>query len=102
MPYSSFPSNSVQTIFASVRGQFAVWRTSDAGKSWQKLTRGLPGPDDYQSAYREGMDTDGRESEGVYVGTTNGQVFAGADLGERWQRLPGTLPPILSVTAAAW
>ena len=88
--------------FRVVRGQFAVWRTSDAGKSWQKLTRGLPGPDDYQSAYREGMDTDGRESEGVYVGTTNGQVFAGADLGERWQRLPGTLPPILSVTAAAW
>jgi len=88
--------------FRVVRGQFAVWRSGDAGKSWQQLTNGLPGPNDYQSAYREAMDTDGLESEGVYVGTTNGEVFASPDLGERWQRLPGTLPPILSVTAAAW
>lgn len=88
--------------FRVVRGQFAVWRTSDSGKSWEPLTKGLPGPHDYQSAYREAMDTDGLESEGVYVGTTNGEVYAGLDRGECWQRLPGTLPPILSVTAAAW
>jgi hypothetical protein len=88
--------------FRVVRGQFSVWRTSDGAQSWHPLTNGLPGPDDYQSVYREGMDTDGMDDEGVYVGTTNGQVFAGADLGERWQRLPGTLPPILSVTAAEW
>jgi photosystem II stability/assembly factor-like uncharacterized protein len=88
--------------FRVVRGQFAVWRTMDSGKSWQPLTAGLPGPDDYQSAYREAMDTDGLESEGVYVGTTNGAVYGSNDLGEHWQRLPGTLPPIVSVTAAAW
>ena len=88
--------------FRVVRGQFAVWRTMDAGKSWKALTNGLPGPHDYQSAYREALDTDGLESEGVYVGTSNGQVFASPDLGEHWQQLPGTLPPILSVTAGAW
>ena len=88
--------------FRVVRGQFSVWRTRDSGSSWEQLTCGLPGPDDYQSAYREAMDTDGLDPEGVYVGTTNGQMFASADLGERWQRLPGTLPPILGVTAAAW
>jgi hypothetical protein len=38
----------------------------------------------------------------VYVGTTNGQVYASGDAGDHWQRLPGTLPPILSVTAAAF
>ncbi len=86
--------------FRVARGQFAVWRTQDDGKSWQAMTKGLPGPHDYQSVYREGLDTDGLESEGVYVGTSNGEVFASADRGERWQRLPGTLPPILSVTAA--
>ena len=37
---------------------------------------------------------------GVYVGTSNGEVYASADGGETWQRLPGTLPPVLSVTAA--
>lgn len=88
--------------FRVVRGQFAVWRTTDGGRSWQGLSDGLPGPHDYQSAYREAMDTDGLDPEGVYVGTANGGVFASNNLGERWQRLPGTLPPILSVAAAAW
>ena len=88
--------------FRVVRGQFAVWRSKDAGESWQPLTNGLPGPHDYQSAYREAMDTDGLESEGVYVGTTNGEVYGSNDLGDHWQRLPGTLPPIVSVTAGAW
>lgn len=86
--------------FRVCRGQFTVYRTGDSGKSWEGLTCGLPGPDDYQSVYREGLDTDGLDQEGVYVGTSNGEVYASADTGEHWMRLPGTLPPILSVTAA--
>lgn len=79
-------------------GQFTVYRTRDGGQSWQSLTNGLPGPGDYQSVYREGLDTDGLDPEGVYVGTSNGQVFASPDGGDHWQRLPGTLPPVLSVS----
>jgi len=81
-------------------GQFSVYRTGDRGKSWQPMTKGLPGGGDYQSVYREGLDTDGLASEGVYVGTSNGALYASRDAGDSWQRLPGTLPPILSVTAA--
>jgi photosystem II stability/assembly factor-like uncharacterized protein len=81
-------------------GQFTVYRTTDGGTSWKPTTKGLPGPHDYQSVYREGMDTDSLDSPGVYVGTTNGEIYASTDAGESWQRLPGTLPPILSVTAA--
>jgi photosystem II stability/assembly factor-like uncharacterized protein len=81
-------------------GQFAVYRTSDAGKTWQALTRGLPGDGDYQSVYRAALDTDGLAPEGVYVGTSNGQVYASSDGGDHWSRLPGTLPPVLSVTPA--
>lgn len=88
--------------FRVADGQFAVYRTRDQGKTWQALTAGLPGPSDYQSVYREGLDTDGKSPEGVYVGTSNGQVYASADGGDHWQRLPGTLPPILSVTCADW
>jgi len=88
--------------FRACPGQFAVYRTRDGGKSWERLTDGLPGPDDYQSAYREGMDTDGLDPEGVYVGTSNGQVYASIDGGDHWQRLPGTLPPVLSVVCAAF
>ncbi len=80
-------------------GQLAVYRTDDTGKTWERLTNGLPGPHNYQSAYRQAMDTDGAESEGVYLGTTNGEVYYGQDGGDQWVRLPGTLPPILSVTA---
>ena len=50
--------------------------------------------------YRDALHTDGLEPDGVYVGTTNGAVYASVDGGDDWQRLPGTLPPILSVTAA--
>lgn len=91
-----------QDNFRVQPGQLAVWRTMNGGESWEALTNGLPGPHNYQSAYREALDTDGNSPEGVYLGTTNGEVFGSANLGERWQRLPGTLPPILSVTAAAW
>jgi photosystem II stability/assembly factor-like uncharacterized protein len=87
-----------QDNFRVALGQFAVYRTHDSGKTWEALTKGLPGPNDYQSVYREGLDTD--DLGGVYVGTSNGEVYASADGGERWTRLPGTLPPVLSVTAA--
>jgi photosystem II stability/assembly factor-like uncharacterized protein len=88
--------------FRVCHGQFAVYRTRDGGKTWDRLTNGLPGPNDYQSAYREGLDTDGLDPEGVYVGTSNGQVYGSADGGDHWQKLPGTLPPVLSVTAAVY
>ena len=88
--------------FRACPGQFAVYRTRDSGASWDRLTEGLPGPNDYQSVYREGMDTDGLDPEGVYVGTSNGQVYASTDGGDRWQRLPGTLPPVLSVTCGVY
>jgi photosystem II stability/assembly factor-like uncharacterized protein len=90
-----------QDNFRTCGGQLTVYRTGDGGSSWEPLTSGLPGPHDYQSVYRDGMDTDGLPSEGVYVGTTNGEVYASNNCGDHWQRLPGTLPPILSVTAAA-
>ena len=91
-----------QDNFRVCPGQFAVYRTRDSGTTWQALTDGLPGPNDYQSVYREGLDTDGLDPEGVYVGTSNGQVYASADGGDQWQRLPGTLPPVLSVTCVVF
>ncbi len=88
--------------FRVCRGQFTVYRTRDAGETWETLTNGLPGPGDYQSVYREGLDTDGLDPEGVYVGTSNGQVYVSADGGDHWQCLPGMLPPVLSVTCAVY
>ena len=88
----------VNDDFRVAGGQLSVLRTRDDGATWETLTDGLPGPHDYQSVYREGLDTDGLEQEGVYVGASNGQVYASRDGGDHWSRLPGTLPPVLSVT----
>ncbi len=69
---------------------------------WNCLTNRLPGPHDYQSAYREGMDTDGLDPEGIYVDTSNDQIYVSFDGGDQWQRLPGALAPVLSVTCAVY
>ncbi len=96
------PLEMADANFRVAPGQFAVYRTRDAGSTWERLTDGLPGPHNYQSVYREGMDTDGLDPEGVYVGTSNGLLFASTDGGDHWQQLPGMLPPVLSVTCAVF
>ncbi|MBM3138757.1 MAG: hypothetical protein FJZ92_00755 [Chloroflexi bacterium] len=60
--------------FRACPGQLAVYRTLDGGTNWERLTAGLPGPHDSQSFCREGLATDGLDPEGVYVGTSNGEL----------------------------
>lgn len=83
----------------SVDGQLAVWRSRDAGESWQRLAHGLP-----QKAHgvvlREAMATDNLEQAGIYAGTDTGQLFYSRDDGDTWETLADYLPPILSVETA--
>lgn len=81
-------------------GKAAVWKTSDAGSSWQKLTNGLPQDGAYLGVLREGMHADGLDTPGVYFGTSTGQVFASADEGASWELAADFLPGIASVKAA--
>jgi photosystem II stability/assembly factor-like uncharacterized protein len=81
-------------------GQAAVWRTRDAGSSWQKLTNGLPQQDAYLGVLREGLANDAADVPGFYFGTSTGQVFASADDGESWQEIASYLPAISSVEVA--
>jgi photosystem II stability/assembly factor-like uncharacterized protein len=78
-------------------GRAAVWRTRDAGASWQRLDRGLPQSDAYLGVLREGLAIDTSDVPGVYFGTSTGQVFASADEGETWNEIASYLPPIRSV-----
>jgi len=80
------------------KGQMAVWKTGNAGKSWRKATKGLPGPNAYLGVLREGMSTDAEDPLGVYVGTNTGQLFASRDEGESWKIIADFLPPIMSVS----
>jgi len=81
-------------------GQAAVWRTQDAGSSWQRLERGLPQEGAYLGVLREGMTIDGADDPGLYFGTSTGQVFASLDDGDSWDEIAGYLPVISSVEVA--
>jgi photosystem II stability/assembly factor-like uncharacterized protein len=81
-------------------GQLAVWRTRDAGESWQRLGEGLPQRDAYVGVLREGMAIDGLDVPGLYFGTSTGQVFASDDEGDSWTEIASYLPGIASVEVA--
>ena len=81
-------------------GKAAVWRTRDAGSSWQRLDDGLPQEDAHVGVLREGMAIDTYDQPGVYFGTSTGQVFASADEGDTWTEIASYLPGIASVEVA--
>jgi photosystem II stability/assembly factor-like uncharacterized protein len=81
-------------------GQAAVWRTRDAGSTWQRLAQGLPQRDAYVGVLREGMTIDAYDAPGVYFGTSTGQVFASTDEGDTWTEIADYLPGITSVEVA--
>ena len=81
-------------------GHAAVWRTRDAGSSWQRLDNGLPQRDAYVGVLREGMAIDSDDVPGLYFGTSTGQIFASTDEGDTWDQIADYLPPISSVEVA--
>ncbi|HUP64613.1 MAG TPA: exo-alpha-sialidase [Thermoanaerobaculia bacterium] len=81
-------------------GKLRVYRTRDAGASWQPLFKGLPQNDAYETVLRDAMTSDSEDAAGVYFGTRSGKLFASADEGDSWTQLAGGLPPVVSVRAA--
>ena len=79
-------------------GQAAVWRTRDAGSTWQRLDDGLPQRNAYLGVLREGMTID---EGGLYFGTSTGQIFGSVDDGDSWSEVASYLPGIWSVEVAS-
>jgi photosystem II stability/assembly factor-like uncharacterized protein len=63
-----------------------AFRTSDAGRSWRRITRGIPG-DEFMAVVR----CDRRQRHLLYAGT-NRAVYVSFDDGEDWQPLAQGLP----------
>jgi photosystem II stability/assembly factor-like uncharacterized protein len=82
-------------------GRLRVFRTTNAGRNWRPLTKGLPQKDALETVLRDGMATDRREPAGIYFGTRSGRLYASADDGESWRLLRDGLPPIVSVKTAS-
>jgi photosystem II stability/assembly factor-like uncharacterized protein len=80
-------------------GKLRVYRTRDAGASWQALTAGLPQDGAYETVLRDAMAVDTIEKPGVYFGTRSGKLFGSADEGDTWSTLADGLPPVIAVKA---
>jgi len=81
-------------------GKAAVWRTRDAGESWQRLSDGLPQEDAHLGVLRAALSIDRRDEPGLYFGTSTGQIFASSDEGDTWAQIADYLPAIWSVEVA--
>jgi hypothetical protein len=75
----------------------AVWRSRDAGATWQAMRDGLPQIACFFTVLRQAMAVDRAEPAGVYFGTNSGSVFGSIDEGDSWQEIARHLPTVLSV-----
>jgi hypothetical protein len=78
-----------------VDGRLRVYRSGDAGRSWNSSSEGLPQANAWVTVLREALDTDA--AGGVYFGTSGGHLFARRDPARPWELVAGFLPRILSV-----
>jgi len=79
-------------------GRARVWRSRDAGDTWEELGKGLPDVF-YGSVLRDAMCVDDADPAGVYVGTRDGVVYASRDEGDSWGEVARHLPDVLCLRA---
>jgi len=79
-------------------GRPAVFRTRDAGASWERQDEGLP-ERGWFTVKRQAMSVAGADPVGVYFGTTSGELWGSPDAGESWSCLAAHLPEIYSIEA---
>lgn len=83
-----------------VGGNFGVYRSTNRGKSWKKLNKGLPSSNVFVHVHRQAMAADQCDRCGIYVGTSGGQIIFSRNEGDSWSVLADWLPAIYSVRTA--
>jgi photosystem II stability/assembly factor-like uncharacterized protein len=82
-------------------GRPAVYRSTDAGDTWERLDGGLPSAGAWGlTVLRGAMGTDAGDPAGVYFGTRTGEVYVALDGEDHWNLVARHLPDVLSVRAA--
>ncbi|GAB3669686.1 exo-alpha-sialidase [Actinocorallia lasiicapitis] len=97
----TFPINGDEGGRYPVGHRCRVYRSTDAGSTWQPLTDGLPDEPFYPSVLRDAMCVDDGDPAGVYFGTRSGEVFASPDEGDSWVTVAAHLPDVTCVRAVA-
>jgi photosystem II stability/assembly factor-like uncharacterized protein len=77
-----------------------VYRTRNAGESWEALTEGLPQEDAFETILRDSMKADANDPTGLYFGTRNGKLFGSNNGGDSWTAISEGLPAITCVKTA--
>lgn len=81
-------------------GRPAAYRTRDGGVSWERQDRGFPAEQGWFTVKRQAFCGDRGDPQGLYLGTTSGEVWMTGDEGENWRQICAHLPEIYSVVAA--
>jgi serine/threonine protein kinase/photosystem II stability/assembly factor-like uncharacterized protein len=81
----------------SCDGRLRVYRTRNAGASWEPLARGLPQKGAYETVLRDAMTADSINPTGIYFGTRSGQLFGSSDEGRTWEMIHAGLPAVVCV-----
>lgn len=81
-------------------GKLRVYRTRNAGESWEAASNGLPQENALETVLRDGLSTDSLKPTGIYFGTRNGKLFGSTDAGESWNAIMESFPPVVCVKAA--
>jgi serine/threonine protein kinase len=81
-------------------GRLRVYRTRNAGVSWEPLMRGLPQKRAYETVLRDAMTADSLNPHGLYFGTRSGQLYSSGDEGKTWKRILEGLPAVVCVRSA--
>jgi photosystem II stability/assembly factor-like uncharacterized protein len=80
-------------------GKPAVYRTRNAGKSWERQDTGFPKKQGWFTVKRQAFCRDDAKPVGLYLGTTGGEVWASTNEGGRFAQIAAHLPEIYSVEA---
>lgn len=78
-------------------GRLRVYRTRNAGASWDALERGLPQKGAYETVLRDAFSSDSLDPAGIYFGTRSGNLYASRDEGKSWKKILEGLPQIMCV-----
>ncbi len=82
-----------------VDGRVVVTRTTDGGKRFETLTKGLPQEHAYDLVYRHALDVDAT-GETLAFGSTTGSLWISEDGGDSWTTVSSNLPPVYAVRFA--
>ena len=77
-------------------GKVVVTRTTNGGKTFKTLTKGLPQKHAYDLVFRHALDID-ETGERLAFGSTTGSLWITEDGGDSWRTISTHLPPVYAV-----